>query len=237
MICSRILPERNDTFHLFLYDLPVMDEETRVLSGRKAQAARNDERILAAAREVFVANPDAPISAVAERAGVGISALYRRYDGKEDLLRRLCADGLAAYIAAVEEALAYEGEAWDAFALFMKRAVEANSTALTLSLAGTFEPTEDLFREAEHARRLNEQLFKRVRAARAIRPDFTVNDIGLVLEQIAAVKLGDARRTGQLRRRYLALALDGLRASPGPRLPGPPPRWQELSARWARAGR
>ena len=55
---------------------------------------------------MFVANPEAPIAAVAERAGVGISALYRRYASKEDLLRRLCADGLARYIAAVEEALA-----------------------------------------------------------------------------------------------------------------------------------
>jgi AcrR family transcriptional regulator len=56
------------------------------LSGRRGQAARNDERILAAAREVFIADPKAPISAVAARAGVGISALYRRWPGKEDLV-------------------------------------------------------------------------------------------------------------------------------------------------------
>ena len=70
---------------------------TRALSGRQAQAARNDEVILAAARAVFVADPSAPISAVAERAGVGISALYRRYASKEELLRKLCSDGLARY--------------------------------------------------------------------------------------------------------------------------------------------
>ncbi len=51
---------------------------TAPLSGRKAQAARNDTLILAAARAVFTADPSAPIAAVAERAGVGISALYRR---------------------------------------------------------------------------------------------------------------------------------------------------------------
>ena len=44
------------------------------LSGRRAQAARNDEVILAAARTVFVADPGAPVSAVAEEAGVGMSA-------------------------------------------------------------------------------------------------------------------------------------------------------------------
>ena len=77
------------------------ENTTGSLSGRRAEAARNDGLILEAAREVFVADPKAPISAVSERAGVGIGALYRRYGSKEDLLRRLCADGLGMYIAAV----------------------------------------------------------------------------------------------------------------------------------------
>jgi AcrR family transcriptional regulator len=209
-----------------------MTETVPPLSGRRAEAARNDERILAAARDVFIANPEAPIAAVAERAGVGISALYRRYESKEELLRKLCADGLARYIDAVERALADGGDPWEAFAGFMRGAVDANSTALTLSLAGSFQPTEDLYREAERAGRLNEQLFRRVRAAGAIRPDITVNDIGLILEQIASVRLGDERRTAQLRRRYLALVLDALHRPGVPRLPGPPPRPTELAARW-----
>jgi AcrR family transcriptional regulator len=211
-----------------------MTDATIPLSGRRAQAARNDERILEAAREVFVANPEAPIAAVAERAGVGISALYRRYASKEGLLRRLCADGLERYIAAVEAALADQGDAWEAFAGFMRRAVDADSTALTLRLAGTFQPTEELYREAARAQELNERLFERTRAAGALRPDITVNDIGLVLEQLAAVKLGDRPRTGQLRHRYLTLALDGLKAPARTPLPGPPPNWQELSGRWER---
>ena len=44
--------------------------------GRQAEAERNNVRILDAAREVFIANPAAPISEVALRAGVGIAALY-----------------------------------------------------------------------------------------------------------------------------------------------------------------
>jgi hypothetical protein len=54
------------------------------LSGRQAEARRNDRLILEGAREVFVEDPDAPISAVAERAGVGIGTLYRRYASKEE---------------------------------------------------------------------------------------------------------------------------------------------------------
>jgi AcrR family transcriptional regulator len=133
------------------------------LSGRRAEAARNDGLILEAAREVFVADPKAPISAVAERAGVGIGALYRRYGSKEDLLRRLNADGLRIYIAAVEEALADEGDRWYAFAGLMRRAVDADTHSLTLRLAGTFTPTEELYCEGQRAQELNVRLFGRTR--------------------------------------------------------------------------
>src|SRR2546423_11960657 len=84
-----------------------MDETTTApLSGRKAQAARNDQRILDSARAVFLADPEAPIAAVAEHAGVGISALYRRYRSKEELLQRLAGGGLREDLAAVEAGLA-----------------------------------------------------------------------------------------------------------------------------------
>src|SRR5215217_5092689 len=94
------------------------------LSGRRAEAARNDERILQSARAVFVADPGAPISAVAEHAGVGVGALYRRYPSKEELLRKISADGLQRFIAAAEAALGDEGDAWEAFAGFMRRCVD-----------------------------------------------------------------------------------------------------------------
>jgi hypothetical protein len=46
------------------------------------------------------------------------------------------------------------------------------------------------------------------------------------------IKIPPAERTRQLRRRYLALILDGLRARDREELPGPPPTWPELSDRW-----
>jgi AcrR family transcriptional regulator len=211
-----------------------MKETTsKPLSGRRAQAARNDQLILEAAREVFVAEPAAPIAAVAERAGVGIGALYRRYASKEELLRRLCADGLQEYIAAVEAALADEGDPWDAFANFMRRIVDANTHSLTLRLAGTFAPTEELRRDSRKAEELNVRLFERTRTAGVIRPDVEVDDLSLLFEQLAAVRVGDEGRTRQLRYRYLGLLLDALRVPARSSLPGPPPSWEEISGRWA----
>jgi AcrR family transcriptional regulator len=210
-----------------------MEETTGApLSGRRAQAARNDALILEAAREVFVADPGAPIAAVAERAGVGIGALYRRYPSKEDLLRQINAEALQRYIAAAEAALADDGDPWSAFADFMRRIVDADTHSLTLRLAGTFTPTEELARQAARAQELNVRLFERTRAAGDIRPDIEVGDISLLLEQLAAVRVADEERTRQLRHRYLALLLDALNASSGTRLPGPPPGWEEISRRW-----
>ena len=202
------------------------------MSGRRAEAARNDGLILEAAREVFVADPKAPISAVSERAGVGIGALYRRYGSKEDFLRRLCADGLRIYIAAVKEALADEGDPWKTFTGFMRRVVDADTHSLTLRLAGTFTPTEELYRDSKRAQELNVRLFERTRAAGAIRPDVEVDDISLLLELLAAVRVGDEERTQQLRHRYLALLLDAIHTPAESQLPGPPPNWGEIAQRW-----
>jgi len=203
------------------------------LSGRQAQAARNDELILAAARAVFTADPGAPISAVAERAGVGISALYRRYQSKEELLRQLSLDGLRRYIAIVEEALADEGDPWNVFARFMQRALDADTNSLTLRLAGTFTPTAELWQEGDRAARLTTELIARTKSAGCLRAGIEVGDLSLLFEQLAAVEVGDGARTSQLRHRYLALLLEALRNTDGDPLPGPAPRWEEISARFA----
>ncbi|MEV7010343.1 TetR/AcrR family transcriptional regulator [Streptosporangium sp. NPDC051022] len=205
---------------------------TGPLSGRKAQAAHNDRVILEAARAVFVADPGAPISAVAERAGVGISALYRRYAGKEDLLRKLCADGLKVYIAAAEAALADEGDPWTAFATFVGDIVDADTHSLTINLAGTFTPDESLHRDAERASELTVRLFERTAEAGLLRPGLNVADITMIFELLAAAQLGDEARTSEIRHRYLTLMLEALRLPSAGPLPGPPPTVEEVNRRW-----
>jgi AcrR family transcriptional regulator len=202
------------------------------LNGRRAQAVRNDELILTAARAVFAADPAAPISAVAEQAGVGISAVYRRCTSKEELLRRLCADAVRRYNREAEAALAADGDDWTVFRHFVRRVVAADLYALTLRLAGTFTPDAELRREALRAQDLSTRLFERARAAGAIRPDVALNDIALILEQVAAVRLADERRTRRLRERSLALMLDALRLNPAEPLPGPPPAREEITRHW-----
>ncbi|WP_246576625.1 TetR/AcrR family transcriptional regulator [Actinospica durhamensis] len=197
-----------------------------------AQANRNDTAILDAARKVFVADPSAPISAVAKEAGVGISALYRRYTGKEELLQTLCANGLATYIEIAQASLEVD-DPWRGFADFLAGVVDADVHSLTVNLAGSFTPTPELHARATEATRLAGQLLDRAAAAGAVRADFDVNDIAMLLEQLTAVRLEDPERTRTLRRRYLALHLEALRPDTArATLPGPPPSPAELGARW-----
>jgi hypothetical protein len=91
---------------------------------------------------------------------------------------------------------------------------------------------------AIRAAELNELIVERTKAEGGLRPDVVVDDLSLILEQVSSIRLGTEARTRELRRRYLALFLDGLRGeagddarSPG-QLPGPPPEPDELASRW-----
>jgi AcrR family transcriptional regulator len=201
-------------------------------SGRRAEAERNDQRILDSARAVFLADPSAPIAAVAQHAGVGISALYRRWPSKEDLLRHLCRASLERFLQAAQTALEDPGDPWTAYRAFLSVLVDAETHSLAFRLAGTFAPDEELYRLSTRAQELSEQLFDRTRAAGALRSDLHVNDIALLLEQLASVRLGDEARTSQLRQRYLTLWLDAMGAPAPSPLPGPAPSWSELADRW-----
>jgi hypothetical protein len=88
-----------------------------------------------------------------------------------------------------------------------------------------------MFALADRANQLGSKLFERVKGA--LREGADVNDVSLMFELIAAVKLRDRDRTQALRRRYLAILLDGLRATDRDRLPASAPSWQEVSERWA----
>jgi len=186
-----------------------------VLSGRRAQAARNDQLILDAARAVFNADPAAPIAAVAEHAGVGISALYRRYRSKEDLLRQLAREGLERYIADLSVALEAPGDPWVALCGLMQRTVAAGSAPLSLRFEGL----------EEQARGLTAQLLDRVRAAHEIRPEIEVADIALLFDLLRSMP------AEHLRHRYLGLLLDALNFLSLHPLPGPAPSMEDVCPR------
>jgi AcrR family transcriptional regulator len=203
-----------------------------VRRGRYAEAERNDAAILQAAREVFLEDPTAPISAVAKRASVGMGALYHRYAGKEVLLATLCLQGQDRYLAEVRDALGAVGDPWEAYVGFLRRIVAADTHSLVVRLAGTFTPTAEHLARADEMEKLGTQLFERARATGKLRPDVTFLDISYLLELIAKSSLDTPQRTAELRQRQLAVVIDGLAAVHAEPLPGTSPTWDEQRRRW-----
>jgi AcrR family transcriptional regulator len=204
------------------------------LSGRRREAARNDIEILDAARAVFLDDPSSPVSAVAARAKVGMSALYRRYPSKEDLLRELARDGLVRYITELERALADDRDAWTVYADCLARILDGGSQALAQRLAGTFTATPDLTELARRAAGLADEMHQKAQRQGVLRPDVGPADVTLLLETLSAITLPGADGGHSLRRRYLALLLEALRAPGAGPLPGRPASPAEVRARWDR---
>jgi AcrR family transcriptional regulator len=202
------------------------------IRGRQAQAARNDRLLLDAAREVFVTKGfDAPVAAIAERAGVGIGSLYRRYASKQELLQHLCVLAMEQVIEAAETGLAAD-DPWAGLGGYIRDCVAFGTGALA-PLAGRIPTSERMRQTARKARRLADQLVGRAHEAGILRADVTALDIALLMELFnRRSPVRAAEQDHAHRQRLLAIALDGLRAPGREPLPGRPPSRHDYEAPW-----
>ena len=203
--------------------------------GRQAEARRNDLVVLEAARGVFTAQgAAAPISAVAERAGVGMGTLYRRYGSKTELLQRLCVLAMEQTLAAADEAL-QTADPWTGLAGYVRACVELRSGALA-SLAGQIETTAEMLGTARRSMARTQDIVARAHRDGSLRADVTALDITWLIEQFSRRSPDpvDPDEERNVRARLLAIALDGLRADLGHALPGRPPSRARYVNRWSR---
>ena len=208
--------------------------------GRQAEARHNDLAILEAARDVFTAlGADAPIAAVAERAGVGMGTLYRRYGGKAELLQHLCVLAMEQALEAAEEALKAD-DPWAGLAGYITACIELRSGALA-ALAGQIETTAEMRRTAQRGMARTAEIIARAHRNGSLRPDATAMDVTWLIEQFSrrAPTPVDPGEEHNVRSRLVAIALDGLRAHtvdrPGETLPGTPPSPARYANRWSPA--
>jgi AcrR family transcriptional regulator len=206
--------------------------------GRQAEARRNDLVVLEAARDVFSAlGADAPVSAVADRAGVGIGTLYRRYGSKTELLQRLCVLAMEQAVAAADDALG-ASDPWTGLAGYVRACVELRSGALA-ALAGQIGTTEQMHAVARLSMTRLAEIVARAHRDGSLRPDVTALDVTWLIEQFSRRPPDpvDADEQRNVRARLVAIALDGLRTQDGPRagrtLPGRPPSRARYVGRWS----
>jgi AcrR family transcriptional regulator len=200
---------------------PVPEPNPRAL---RVDAARNRERIVAAARAVFAERGlDAPFEAIAERAGVGQATLYRRFPRREDLIVACFAPKLAEYAAAVEAALAAP-DAWTGFCAFFEHvcAMQAADQGVQDVLTTTFPTDRAVEEQRTRAFARFGELVRRAQADGKLRADFVPEDFVLLLMANAGVVRAMRHAAPDAWRRFVGLMLDALRADRAHPLPSPP---------------
>ncbi|MCZ7588289.1 MAG: TetR/AcrR family transcriptional regulator [Gaiella sp.] len=189
----------------------------------RRDARENRARILEAARACFASSGvDVPVEEIAQRAGVGMGTLYRRFPTKHDLVEAVLAESLDAFVTAAEDGLA-EPDPWTGLSGFVTRVLELHveNRALREVLAGTEHGSA---REAvrRRVRPLVRRLVERAHEDGSLRADFTPEDMPLVFMTGGRVLEAAREVAPDLWRRYLGLLLDGLRAEGATPLPHGP---------------
>jgi AcrR family transcriptional regulator len=187
----------------------------------RADARRNRDRVLKAARWCFAADGlQAQIDEIATRAGVGVGTVYRHFPTKEALVEALAADHFRHLAESARAALEVE-DPWQGFSDFMYRSAEVQAKDLALAEVMAAQP--GLVREAAIKRTdLHEavgELVARAQKAGKLRKDVVPDDVPMLMCGLGRMTRVDSRGPASSWQRYVAIVLDGLRAPGSSKLP------------------
>jgi AcrR family transcriptional regulator len=175
----------------------------------RADARRNRERILKAARAVFAdTGLHSQIDDVARRAKVGVGTVYRHFPTKEALLEALIRERFEEIAGYAREALERE-DAWEGFCELIWRAAERNAVDMGFCEAVSSSDQSRIVEETGLGHS-TELLMDRAKAAGKMRADATQVDIPIMMAGAGAVM--QLSPDPAIWRRYLTIMLDGLRA-------------------------
>ena len=186
--------------------------ETLIARPKRADARRNYEKVLAAAREAFAEGGESTaLEEIARRAGVGIGTLYRHFPNRQALLEAL-------YVNEVEEVCRTAGELdgtdpWDALIAWFERLMGylATKQALAHELLNYLETDDPLFqvcRTSLYA--AGDPLLRRAQEAGVVRRDVEFPEVMQMVVGIAKIPASDPSQVAHI----LRIALDGLRYQP-----------------------
>ncbi len=182
------------------------------LRGRAAEARSNDDAVLNAAREVFVERGfDAPMSAIAERAGVGVATIYRRYPSKDALTLDLRLRALHQVTQIAQDALS--ARAPSVVRAFLERHLREAASPLATTFGRHVLRNPDVDAAAEELREALEELIAVDRARGIVPADFGPGELMIVITHLRPSIPTDRERAIQLHLRQLDVYLLGLRHS------------------------
>lgn len=193
-----------------------MDDHADQIRKPRADAVRNRERVLEAAKAVFNAGgPEASLEAVAKRAGVGIGTLYRHFPTREDLFEAVYRREVEQ-LSELAEHLRSAKDPVDALRRWLRSAVEfvATKKGMSAALALTYQSSSEL--AAFSMDRLTKAIgsvLDRAVAAGQMRGDVSPEDLLRAFFGMCYMHDQPGWQSSVLR--MLDVFVDGLRMQPG----------------------
>jgi AcrR family transcriptional regulator len=187
--------------------------QTLISRPKRADARRNYEKVLAAARETFAERGESTsLEEIARRADVGIGTLYRHFPNRQALLEALYVDEVEE-VCRVAAELDDAGDPWEALSSWFERLIGyiATKQALAAELLNYLEKDAPLFTSCRAVLwAAGEPLLKRAQESGVVRPDVTIGDVIQMVVGIAKIPTSQAGQAEHIVR----VALDGLRYRP-----------------------
>jgi AcrR family transcriptional regulator len=176
---------------------------------KRADARRNYEKVLAAARQAFAEGGESTaLEEIARRAGVGIGTLYRHFPNRQALLEALYVDEVEEMCRSAAELDA--SDPWEALNGWLARFIAYIGTkrALAAELSNYLDQDAPLFQVCRTSLfEAGEPLLKSAQDAGVVRPDVSIGDVIQMVVGIAKIPAKDPKQNEQI----LRIALDGLR--------------------------
>jgi AcrR family transcriptional regulator len=184
----------------------------------RADAQRNRERIIAgAAALISERGPEVPMEDIAQRAGVGVGTLYRRFPDRHSLIHAVAVDMFQRTSEVAAAALAESPTGWDAVLRLVRHCAEPDLGALSGALRGWLAEHRD---QDEELRALTmtwlerfETAVERAQAEGAMRTDIGGADL-LRLISLVTCRMPElpAEANREATARYIEIFIDGLAA-------------------------
>jgi AcrR family transcriptional regulator len=186
--------------------------QTLLTRPKRADARRNYEKVLTAAREAFAEGGEATaLEEIARRAGVGIGTLYRHFPSRQALLEAVYVDEVEVICRSAAEL--DDADPWEALEDWFERFIGymATKQALAAELLNYLDRDNELFKVCRTSLwAAGEPLLTRAQEAGVVRPDVSIGDVIPMVMGIAKIPATDPAQNAHM----LRIALDGLRYRP-----------------------
>ena len=188
----------------------------------RADARRNREAVIAAARELFAEQGlDAQMPDIAKAAHVGVGTVYRHFRTKDELIAALADDRFERMAEKARKSLE-AADPWESFCDFIRFsvAIQADDRGLC-EVMGSRPDLMGAAAEAAGLPDLAERLVKRAQRSGDLRRDLEWEDVPMIACSLGSVTQSTVGPAAGRWPRLIEIILDGLRVPGTKKLPKP----------------